>query len=62
MVLEGLLQPLGYILTPAMDGNEALDIIRSRKYLPDLVLLDVQMPHKTGYEVWDVLNIDSTLL
>jgi CheY-like chemotaxis protein len=51
MVIEGLLTPLGYKLTPAMDGTEALDIIRSRKYLPDLILLDVQMPCLTGYEV-----------
>jgi CheY-like chemotaxis protein len=51
MVLEGLLGPLGYILTKAMDGNEALELIKSRKYLPDLILLDVQMPDKTGFEV-----------
>ena len=51
MVLEGLLKPLGYVITPAMDGNEALEMIRSRRYLPDLVLLDVQMPNKTGFEV-----------
>ena len=51
MVLEAVLKPLGYIGTPAMDGSEALNLIKCRKYLPDLVLLDVQMPCKDGYEV-----------
>jgi hypothetical protein len=51
MVREGLLGPLGYLLTQAMDGNEALELIKSREYLPDLILLDVQMPDKTGFEV-----------
>ena len=48
---EAFLSPLGYTLTSALDGNEALHLIRSREYLPDLVILDVQMPGKTGYEV-----------
>ena len=30
---------------------QALHLLRSRAYLPDLLLLDVQMPNKTGYEV-----------
>ena len=51
LVFEGLLSPLGYVVTPAMDGDEALKLVRSREYLPDVVLLDVQMPGKTGYEV-----------
>ena len=38
-------------MTSALDGNEALHLIRSREYLPDLVILDVQMPGKIGYEV-----------
>ena len=31
--------------------RQALELLRSRDYLPDLVLLDVQMPNRTGYEV-----------
>ncbi len=42
---------MGYILTKAMDGNEALEIMKSRDYIPDLILLDVHMPDKTGFEV-----------
>jgi CheY-like chemotaxis protein len=51
MVVEDLLIPLGYVVTCAMDGIEGLEILASRDYLPDLILLDVQMPHMTGYEV-----------
>ena len=51
MVVEGILAPLGYVITAAMDGNEALELMKSREYLPDVILLDVQMPNKTGFEV-----------
>jgi CheY-like chemotaxis protein len=51
MVVEDLLIPLGYVVTCAMDGVEGLEILASRDYLPDLILLDVQMPLMTGYEV-----------
>jgi len=47
--LEYLMKREGYEVTVARDGQEALDaILRER---PDLVLLDVMMPVKTGFEV-----------
>ncbi|HEX5389472.1 MAG TPA: response regulator [Burkholderiaceae bacterium] len=47
--LEYLLKREGYRVLVARDGQEALDtIVREH---PDLVLLDVMMPHKTGFEV-----------
>lgn len=47
--LEYLMKREGYTVLVARDGQEALDVIvRDR---PDLVLLDVMMPKKTGYEV-----------
>jgi DNA-binding response OmpR family regulator len=39
----------GYNVILARDGQEAIDAIV--KHLPDLVLLDVMMPVKTGFEV-----------
>ena len=39
----------GYELLNARDGIEGLDMVRREK--PDLVLLDVVMPGKDGYEV-----------
>ena len=47
--LEYLLKREGYQVVVARDGQEALDAI-TREH-PDLVLLDVMMPHKTGFEV-----------
>mgnify|MGYP006170448817 CR=1 FL=1 len=47
--LEFLMQREGYRVLVARDGQQALDTILQQR--PDLVLLDVMMPHKTGFEV-----------
>jgi len=39
-----------YVISKATNGKEALFMIESG-YHPDLILLDVTMPHMTGYEV-----------
>jgi two-component system, OmpR family, alkaline phosphatase synthesis response regulator PhoP len=47
--LEYLMKREGYEVVVARDGQEAVDaILRER---PQLVLLDVMMPKKTGFEV-----------
>ena len=61
MVVEDLLIPLGYVVTCAMDGVEGLEILASRDYLPDLILLDVQMPLMTGYEVTDAMSTNTSV-
>jgi DNA-binding response OmpR family regulator len=47
--LEYLMKREGFEVTVARDGQEALDAILGAP--PDLVLLDVMMPRKTGLEV-----------
>ncbi len=47
-----------YSLLEAKDGNEALEIARRER--PDLILLDIVMPGKTGYEVCRLLKSDPT--
>lgn len=47
--LEYLMQKSGYEVKIARDGDEALALIES--FLPDVVLLDVMMPRRSGYEV-----------
>src|SRR5512142_810376 len=42
------LEEEGYMLFSATNGQEALEIVRER--LPDLVVLDVQMPKMDGFE------------
>ncbi len=46
----------GFVVTPAMDGEEALQKLAERDYLPDVILLDCQMPKKTGFEVCEELR------
>jgi DNA-binding response OmpR family regulator len=47
--VEFLLQRSGYEVHVARDGDEALKLVEATH--PDLVLLDVMMPQKSGYEV-----------
>ena len=47
--LEFLLQQSGYEVLIADNGEEALKLVEA--CIPDLVLLDVMMPKKSGYEV-----------
>ena len=47
--LEFLLQRSGYEVHVARNGDEALQLVEATH--PDLVLLDVMMPQKSGYEV-----------
>jgi CheY-like chemotaxis protein len=45
---------LGYSVTEALDGVEALT--KFKKDPPDLVLLDIVLPIKNGYEVLDEIK------
>ncbi|WP_438438120.1 response regulator transcription factor [Hydrogenophilus thermoluteolus] len=49
LALEFLLQRAGYEVAVARDGVEALERIAA--WRPDLVLLDIMMPGKDGFEV-----------
>ncbi|SJZ79267.1 response regulator transcription factor [Sediminibacterium ginsengisoli] len=44
----------GYEVYTAKDGNEALE--RARQLHPDLIILDIMMPKKTGVEVCEILR------
>jgi len=48
MVLSDLLSPLGFIVTEAIDGEDCL--IQAQVFEPDLILLDMVMPHLDGNE------------
>jgi DNA-binding response OmpR family regulator len=47
--LEILLRRAGYETASAGDGEEALELIRRTR--PDVVLLDIMLPKRNGYEV-----------
>lgn len=57
--LEFLMKREGFEVSIAVDGEEAVDRIRSGK--PDLVLLDVMMPKKSGFEVCQEVKADPEL-
>jgi DNA-binding response OmpR family regulator len=57
--LEYLMKREGHHVIVARDGNQALDAIKREK--PDLVLLDVMMPGKTGFEVAQAVRADEAL-
>jgi two-component system, OmpR family, alkaline phosphatase synthesis response regulator PhoP len=46
----------GYQVTTAADGNKALEVAKNGKF--DIVLLDVMMPGKSGWEVARALKQD----
>lgn len=46
----------GYEVLEAVDGNQTLNL--ARKHHPDLVLLDVMMPGRNGWEVAKELRAD----
>lgn len=47
--LEFLMTSAGYDVRSAKDGIEAISAIKEKK--PDLILLDVMMPRKDGFQV-----------
>ncbi len=47
-----ILTRAGYTVIMAMDGEEAIDLFRVNAEKTDLLLLDLMMPRKGGYEVY----------
>jgi len=54
MSIEFILEMEGYEVRTARDGDEALEVAELER--PDLILLDINMPRKDGYEVCRILR------
>jgi two-component system cell cycle response regulator DivK len=54
-----LLRAHGYETEAVRDGREAL--ARARAFAPDLVVMDIQMPHISGLELIEQMKADSEL-
>ena len=54
--LEYLMKREGFDVRVARDGQEALDAVAA--HCPDLLLLDVMMPRKSGFDVCQALRAD----
>lgn len=57
--IEFLMKREGFTVVVARDGEEAWQKIQQEK--PDLVLLDVMMPKRNGYEVCQAMRADADL-
>lgn len=55
--LEHLMKSEGYDVATAHDGDEAISCVGQTH--PDLILLDVSLPHKDGYEICQALRADA---
>lgn len=53
-LVETVLQPYGYHLLTAVDGEEGVEVATREK--PDLILMDVQMPKLSGYDATRILK------
>ena len=56
-LMRMMLEPVGFDVTAAMDGIEALECVQKKK--PDVMILDVMMPKMDGLEVCRILRQQS---
>ena len=54
-----LLRAHDYEAEAVRDGREAMD--RARAFEPDLIVMDIQMPHVTGLELTEAIRADEGL-
>jgi two-component system cell cycle response regulator DivK len=54
-----LLRAHDYVAEPVRDGREA--VARAQAFAPDLVIMDIQLPHVSGLELIEQLKADETL-
>lgn len=58
-LFSDLLRAHEYVVEPVRDGREA--VATARTFAPDLIVMDIQMPHVTGYELIIELKADEGL-
>ena len=54
-----LLRVHGFEVEPVRDGREALD--RARAFEPDVIIMDIQMPHVSGLELIELIKAEEAL-
>ena len=57
--LEFILRAEGFEPTTAVDGNDCLDKLAAER--PDLIIMDVMMPGRDGFDLCQVLKRDPAL-
>ncbi len=63
MKLQRTVSKLGlkHTIVEAKNGEDALEILQSGQKLPDIILLDLNMPRMNGIEFLDILKNDNQL-
>ena len=56
-LIEAYLDPLELRILTAKDGQDTLDVVERER--PGLILLDIMMPRRSGFEVCRILKEDS---
>ena len=54
-----LLRAHEYLPEGVRDGREAVE--RARDFSPDLIIMDIQLPHVSGFEIIQQLKLDEAL-
>lgn len=58
-LFNDLLEAHGYATVQSRDGKEALAMVREA--MPDLIVMDIQLPEMSGLDVTKVIKADSDL-
>lgn len=58
-VLKGYIEQAGYTVLTAHDGEAALHLLRRER--PDLLVLDLMLPDRDGWEITRILRSDESL-
>ena len=58
-LFDDILRLQGYKTAKSMDGSDAVDLTRSEH--PDLILMDIQLPGRSGLEITRTLKADDEL-
>ena len=59
MIMTNFIKSSGWLPVTAKDGVEALEMLQAVSTLPDIILLDVEMPRMDGYELLSRLKSNS---
>lgn len=51
-IISFLLEKEGFAVVVAVDGNEGIEALDSEK--PDLILMDIMLPYKSGLEITSI--------
>jgi two-component system cell cycle response regulator DivK len=58
-LFEDLLEAHGYDTVQTSDGRQVMDM--ARKHMPDLIIMDIQLPEISGLDVTEMLKKDDEL-